>query len=48
MKTTIKFIATLAILVIVVELTGYEINDIRHYIPMVIVFILLVIRDKTE
>ena len=48
MKTTIKFIATIGIIITVLTVTGYEINDIRHYIPMVIVAILLVIRDKTE
>lgn len=48
MIKVIRFLATSGIAFIVLALSDYEANDIRHWIPVTIVAILLIIKYKTE
>ena len=48
MKKIVSFIATFGIALTVLTISDYEVSDIRHWIPVIIVTILLIIRDAME
>ena len=48
MKKIINFLSSWGIFSTVLMISSYNFNDIRYYLPTLIIMILLIIRDSTK